>query len=329
MHRVTKRKIKLLYSILKIYVRLTMPLFCNSIAVNRKDIPKINGPLLIASNHPNSFLDAIIFDILFDMPVTALARGDAFKNKKAFRLLRSLKMLPVYRMREGAENLNTNYDTFDTCIEIFKQGEGVLIFSEGFCVNEWHLRPLKKGTARLAFKAWDEGVPLKVLPAGINYSSFRKPGKKIVVNFGDFLEASSFEETSTYGAKYLLFNKELYARLCPLVYEMSAGNKTELTQKFGTTPLRHKLLLAPFAVLGALLHAPFYALAWIIAHYFNKKNVHFDSMLFAVLMLGYPLYLVLAAWSVSFYAGFPMTVLPLLLLPLTAFCYAKYEVRKG
>lgn len=307
---------------------MILPLFCHSIVVNRKELLRTKGPLLIASNHPNSFLDAIIFDILFSLPVTSLARGDAFKNKKVFRLLRSLKMLPVYRIREGSENLNTNYDTFDTCIDLFKHGEAVLIFSEGLCVNEWNLRPLKKGTARLAFKAWDEGILLKVLPAGINYSSFRKPGKKVVIHFGDILEANSFAETSTDGSKHLLFNKELYTRLQPLVYEIEAGDKAKLTQKFGTTSLQRKLLLAPFAALGYVLHAPLYVLAWLIANRF-KKEVHFDSILFAVLMLGYPLYLLLAACFVTSYAGFPATLLPLLLLPFTAFCYAKYEVRKG
>ena len=40
-----------------------------------------HGPLLIASNHPNSFLDAIILATLFKNPVYALARGDAFAGK--------------------------------------------------------------------------------------------------------------------------------------------------------------------------------------------------------------------------------------------------------
>ena len=39
------------------------------------------GPLLIAANHPNSFLDAIILDTLFKNTVYSLTRGDAFKGK--------------------------------------------------------------------------------------------------------------------------------------------------------------------------------------------------------------------------------------------------------
>ena len=62
-------------------------------------------------------------------------------------------MLPVYRPSEGVENLSENYKTFDTCIELFKRGEIVLIFSEGLCVNEWHLRPLKKEQQGLPINA--------------------------------------------------------------------------------------------------------------------------------------------------------------------------------
>ena len=57
------------------------------------------------------------------------------------------------------------------------------IFSEGKCINEWHLRPLKKGTARLAISSWEENIPLEVLPVGINYSSFRRFGKNVYYQF--------------------------------------------------------------------------------------------------------------------------------------------------
>ncbi|MGC4234356.1 MAG: 1-acyl-sn-glycerol-3-phosphate acyltransferase [Niabella sp.] len=318
----------MLYQVLKIYVRFISHLFFHSINVDKKELLRTGGPLLIASNHPNSFLDAIICDILFDIPVTSLARGDAFKSKTVFRLLRSLKMLPVYRIREGAENLNINYETFDSCIEIFRQKEGVLIFSEGLCVNEWHLRPLKKGTARLAFKAWDEKIPLKILPAGINYSSFRKYGKRVIINFGNFLEARQFEAAITDGEKNTLFNKMLKEELQPLVFEIDKRDRMELENKFGRTSTATRLLLALPALTGAILHAPLYLFARLIVKLFFSNTDHHDSVIFGVLLLSYPFYIAL----LSIIAGLFTTVwgwAMMMLLPLTAFCCAKYEVRKG
>ncbi|MGC4013216.1 MAG: 1-acyl-sn-glycerol-3-phosphate acyltransferase [Luteolibacter sp.] len=142
-----------------------MKIFCRRIVVNKPEMLRLHGPLLIASNHPNSFLDAIVFDILFDQPIWSLARGDVFKTPFYSRLLTALKILPVYRYSEGPQNLQENYKTFAACYRIFEQKGLVQIFSEGKCINEWHLRPLRKGTARLAFSAWEKGIPLKD-PAG-------------------------------------------------------------------------------------------------------------------------------------------------------------------
>src|SRR4051812_42879169 len=161
----------LLYKALKISVRLAMFIFCRRVIINKRQMLNSNGPLLLACNHPNSFLDAVILLTLFRQPVHPLTRGDVFSKPFYARLLAALKMLPVFRTSEGAENLNTNYQTFGLCKNIFRKKGIVLIFSEGQCVNEWHLRPLKKGTARLAFFAWRENIPVQVLPVGINYSS--------------------------------------------------------------------------------------------------------------------------------------------------------------
>ena len=168
----------MLYSFIKIIARLAIKIYCRDISINKEELLKYNGPIMLAVNHPNSFLDAILLCTLFDKPVYSLARGDAFKNKFFAKLLFKLKLLPVYRVSEGVENLEENYKTFDLCKNIFKQNGIVLIFSEGRCINEWHLRPLKKGTARLAISSWEDGIDLKVLPVGINYSSFRRFGKK-------------------------------------------------------------------------------------------------------------------------------------------------------
>lgn len=287
---------------------------------------KIKGPLLIASNHPNSFLDAIIYDILFDIPITSLARGDAFKWKRIFYLLRALKMLPVYRIREGAENLNTNYETFDTCSKIFKKEEAILIFSEGLCINEWHLRPLKKGTARLSLKAWNEEIPLQVLPAGINYSSFRRYGKKIHIHFGDLINSSIYDSRQSDGYNHSTFNTLLQSQLQKLVYEIPNNNCSLLREKFGKSSLQSKILCAPFALIGALLHLPLYGLARLIVKIFFSKTDHFDSVMFAILLLTYPLYITIIT-LIAYHIFSIYGILAIILLPFVARCFVKYDIR--
>ena len=140
----------MLLSLIKLYARFAIKIYCPRIVINKPELLNIDGPVLLAANHPNSFLDGMILTTLFRQPVYALARGDAFNHPLANKILRWLRQLPVYRTREGAENLSANYITFSACRKVFEKNGIVLIFSEAGCVNEWQLRPFKKrhGKAR-------------------------------------------------------------------------------------------------------------------------------------------------------------------------------------
>ncbi len=319
----------LLYAILKIYVRFIIRFYCYSIRINRPKLLKQKGPLLIASNHPNSFLDAVFLDILFGEPIWSLARGDVFRKKWARPILHSLRIFPVYRNREGAENLSENYKTFDACIEIFKQNGVVTIFSEGLCVKEWHLRPLLKGTARLAFKAWEEGIPLKILPVGINYSSFERFGKQIDVNVGNAFTVDLFNLQDSDGILNRTFNKRLEEKFKKLVYEIAPEDNETFDQKFNikANPVKEAVLFLP-SLLGKLLHLPGYYLTNFIIKYLKTDKVHNDSMKVAFLIFGYPLYLLVIFFLLWLLTGSIWSLTAFLLLPLLLLAYVKRKVRK-
>jgi len=281
-----------------------------------------DGPLLLACNHPNSFLDGVIITTLFDAPVYSLARGDAFARPSIDSFLRKLKLLPVYRTSEGVENLGHNYTTFDACREAFLKKGVVLIFSEGRCENEWHLRPLRKGTARLAISAWDRGIPLSVVPVGINYSSFGKFGKEVHLFFGEPIQHTTIN-AATDGKRLLQFNEQLHAQLSRLVYEITPGDKTRLRRLFpiGFKPLHY--LLLPLAIAGWIIHAPLFYCIKLISFFFLRTG-HYDSVLHALAMLLYPVYLVLITLTTFSFMGF----IALLLFPLSLLsCWAVVKVK--
>ena len=288
----------MLYYLLKFPARLALYFYSRNILINNKTFLQYDGPLLIAANHPNSFLDAIILASLFNKPIYSLARGDAFANSFLKKLLYSLNMLPVYRISEGVENLEHNYTTFSSCIDIFKKNGIVLIFSEGRCINEWHLRPLKKGTARLAISAWQQGIRLKVLPLGINYSSFRLFGKNVILNFGNIIEKESFNEAMPAGEAISVFNAKLNAELKPLVVEARETDKEKIKKVFFIPqPFIKKILLFIPAIIGWLIHAPIYYA--IVLSIKNKANDHYDSVVVGLLFILYPVYLL--AITIFFY----------------------------
>ncbi len=178
--------------------------------------------MILACNHPNSFLDAIIIGSRFKQPVHFLARGDAFKKPFVNLILRSLKLIPIYRLSEGREYLALNDATFEKCQQVLLNKGIVLIFSEGLCENNWKLRPLKKGTSRIFFTALQNSLisnELKVLPIGINYNSFQHFGKNIIIHinkpiiYNDLLpETKEAENTNR-------FNLLLYKKLSDCVLE--------------------------------------------------------------------------------------------------------------
>jgi len=316
----------MLYSILKVIVRLAAKIFCRKIIINNRQLLKENGPMILACNHPNSFLDAVLMDILFDKPIWSLTRGDAFLNKTVAGFLFKLKMLPVYRPTEGVENLSENYKTFDTCIELFRRNQIVLIFSEGLCENEWHLRSLRKGTARLAYKCLRENIPLKILPVGINYSSFRRFGKNLFVNFGHLFSLNDFDKNSSDGVFYQVFNNRLHNELKPLVFEIDKEDKATQKRLLEIRPSRAaKILLAIPAAIGWLAHLPFYLPIKYWVHKKYNGSVHLDSMQIVFPLFIYPFYLLLVTLLIYFTLHSWWVFLLFIILPFTAWSYVQLK----
>lgn len=303
-----------------------MRFFCRKIMVNKPDLLAEKGPLLIASNHPNSFLDAILLDILFDQPIWSLTRGDVFKTKFISRLLTSLKMLPVYRLSEGAENLQSNYDTFAACKGMFKQNGVVLIFSEGKCINEWHLRALKKGTARLAISSWEQNIPLNILPVGINYSSFSRYGKNVFIQMGDIITSNDIDLSLSEGNKIRLFNQKLNDQLHQLVWEIDPNDIAKQKQllEIPIAPWKKWLLAIP-AIPGWLLHQPLYLPIRAFTMKKAAHNDHFDSILASLLLFTYPIYLTLVSLIVYYTTGSAYAWLIFLIMPLLAWSYLWFK----
>jgi 1-acyl-sn-glycerol-3-phosphate acyltransferase len=296
--------------------------------VNKPGVLKTNGPLLLAANHPNSFLDGMIVTTLFDQPVHSLARGDVFKNKWINKFLHRIQLLPVYRTSEGVENLEHNYTTFAACQKTFEENGIVLIFSEGRCENEWHLRPLKKGTARLAVSSWQKGIPLKVIPLALNYSSFKKFGKDVHLFFGEAIGPDAIDRNASHGKQLLDFNTLLKAQLQEAVYEIDDQDKAKAKQIFSIKKDNSFYPLLLPAAVGLVLHAPVYYLCKALTEIRFRHSGHYDSVLTSLLIVSYPFYwllLVAAAYSIQPLWG--IILLPI--MPFTAWAAVQIKYQLG
>ncbi|MBL0145524.1 MAG: 1-acyl-sn-glycerol-3-phosphate acyltransferase [Chitinophagaceae bacterium] len=317
----------MLYSLLKFPAKLAIKIYCKRLRIDKPDVLNYNGPLLLACNHPNSFLDAIILCTLFKKPIYSLARGDAFKKNWAANLLRQLNILPVYREREGAEHLQKNYRTFDACIDIFKHNGIVLIFSEALCINEWHLRPLKKGTARLAVTAWQQNIPLQILPIGINYSDFKSFGKHVIINTGEIIGKQNFAQSlQTDGILLNDITSNLQTQLSTLVYEIDANDEVKHSSIF-STPLSYikKYLLFLPAIIGWIIHLPFYFPLKNFIYKKAKHTGHYDSIILGSCFLGYSFYLLFVSLLILAVTGYWWGFTSFLIFPLLALSWVQWK----
>lgn len=317
----------MLYSLFKIYSRLAIKIYCRKILFRSQQLLNSNGPLILAVNHPNSVLDAVIVDTLFHQPVYSLARGDSFKKKWIAAILRALNILPVFREREGKENLHRNYDTFNECLNLFKNKGTILIFTEALCENEWHLRPLKKGTARLAASAWQQGIPVKILPIGLNYSCYHLFSKNVHINIGNLITQDQLVNSLNENGKLLNeLTDSIELQLKKLVYEIDSADKKKQADVFTVpvSPLKKITLALPaFAgiITHCLLYIPIQKLVWKKA----RHTGHYDSIVTGLLFLLYPFYLLAWAFAIISITGSWYGLLIFILLPFFAWSYVQVK----
>ncbi|MEI7581966.1 1-acyl-sn-glycerol-3-phosphate acyltransferase [Runella sp.] len=188
----------LFYNLLRSYVRFWHNvIFYRKVEIRNypKDLPS-NTPLLIVTNHQNTLMDAlaVVLNVGARQPYF-LTRADLFKKDFVRKLLMSLKMLPVYRLRDGMDEMQQNDEIFQTCVNILSNGGTLAAFPEGNHGVQYHLRPFKKGLARIAFKAETEhnwNVNLQILPCGLYYTHCQKMGERLILNFGEPFKVRDF-----------------------------------------------------------------------------------------------------------------------------------------
>ncbi len=100
--------------------------------------------LIFAPNHQNALMDALAVALTHKGQPIFLARADIFKRKIISSILYFLKMLPVYRIRDGFGNLKGNDQIFLKTIDVLKNKNGLIILPEGDHAGFRRLRQLKR-----------------------------------------------------------------------------------------------------------------------------------------------------------------------------------------
>lgn len=179
----------------------------------RENLPKDEGYLVI-SNHQNSLNDAlgILFATGRKHPVF-IARADIFNKPFIAKLLRWLRMMPAYRVRDGIDELSKNEEIFRQAARVISEGDPIVLFPEALHQNGRYLGTFKKGFARIAFETVEKTgfkMKLKIVPMANNYSDYFRFQSKLNMNIGepfDFTELYDTYKEHPERARYLLAQK--------------------------------------------------------------------------------------------------------------------------
>ena len=171
--------------------------FYRKVIVMGRDNINPDDPLIFAPNHQNALMDALAVLFTHSGQPVFLARADIFKKKMIAAVLYFLKILPVYRIRDGFSSLKANDEIFLKTIDVLKNKNGVVILPEGDHAGFRRLRQLKKGICRVAFQS-DEAtgfnLKIKIIPVGIEYSNYTRYRQVLTVAYGKPLDVSEYHE---------------------------------------------------------------------------------------------------------------------------------------
>lgn len=177
----------MIYGFAKFLLRVSAEFFFSKHHIINFEKLRTGKPLVVCANHASAHLDGILIMIFSRRRFHVLVRADIFKKKWVANLLAKINLIPIYRMRDGINNLEKNSETFDLCYEILKRNEAIIIFPEANCEPERKLRKLHKGAAKIAMMAEERSnfqLGVEMVSLGITQENITSSGGRI------FLEAS-------------------------------------------------------------------------------------------------------------------------------------------
>ncbi|WP_326282676.1 1-acyl-sn-glycerol-3-phosphate acyltransferase [Tamlana sp. 2201CG12-4] len=198
---------------------------------NIQNIPK-NKPVLLLSNHQNALLDALLIAVKGERFSYFLTRASVFKHAFVASFLKSLQMLPVYRIRDGREHLSNNNLIFEKCATLLHNNEAVVLFPEGNHNLKRTVRPLSKGFTRIVLNTLEKypDTDLQLLPVGLNFDKAKNFPDQVSMYFGASINAKAFISGNK-NEDVLKLKTKVQTELCKLTTHIPVDQYDETLNK--------------------------------------------------------------------------------------------------
>jgi len=228
------------YDLLKIWVRFwhNTLFYKNYVIIGKENIPT-DKPIIFTPNHQNALMDALALLFSTNKTLVFVARADMFKKSAIASILYFLKILPIYRIRDGFDAVKKSKNIILKTIDIINSGSAMVILPEGNHSGLRRLRPLKKGFARMAFEteeANNYNLDIHIVPVGIDYDNYESYRSSLIVNFGKPVAVADYVEQYKSNSAIAInqIKNELSEHMKPLIVNIESIDNYDLYNELRT-----------------------------------------------------------------------------------------------
>ena len=159
-----------------------------------ENIPQ-DGYTIWTSNHTNALMDPMVMLSATKGRKVFVARADIFKKNWAKKALYFLRVMPIYRIRDGIKAVKHNDESIAQATGVVLDGVPFVIFPEATHRPKHSLLKLSKGVFHIAESVIanrKDDRPVYIQPIGIEYSDYFRFRGNVLVKFGEPFNISQY-----------------------------------------------------------------------------------------------------------------------------------------